>query len=75
MQLCQQLRRISTRELQQRLDGLLRLDSVYADKLDEHARRNPKTRGLPPRPPKLVLHLWEGELFVNDGAEAIETDA
>ena len=64
------MRRISTRELEHRLELLLHRDTVYADKLDEHARRNPQTRGLPPRPPKLVLHLWDGELFVNDGGDA-----
>ena len=60
------MRRISTRELEQQIDRLLRLDSVYVDHLDAHARMNPETRGLPPKPARLVLHLWDGELFVND---------
>ena len=63
------MRRISTRELEQRIDRLLRLDSVYVDHLDAHAQLNPDTRGLPPKPSRLVLHLWEGELFVSDDSE------
>ena len=60
------MRRISTRELEQRLERLAGLDRDYVDHLDAHARMSPETRGLPPRPTRLVLHLWDGELFVND---------
>lgn len=63
------MRRISTLELEKRLERLFGLDRAYADHLDAHARLSPETRGLPPRPARLILHLWEGELFVNDDAE------
>ena len=60
------MRRIGNRDLEERLFGLFRDDNRHEARRAQYSRLNPKTRGLPPRPPRLVLHLWEGELFVTE---------